>query len=113
MRLRPSAPSRTSTTSPAALLQLCALAVLLQLLMWDTAQLAFLVPVVPVGSFWLAEAYKLLVAAVLVVPSAMLLGRIFPSLLRSPVLATHGRTWLLGLMNTANAIACAPLTPSG
>jgi spermidine synthase len=95
-----------STTAPAFLLMGCAVAVLLQTRMWDVAQLAFLFPVVPIGSFHLAECYKLLVAAVLIVPSATLLGRIFPSLLRSPVLADHGGSWLLGLMNTANAVGC-------
>ncbi len=92
--------------STSFLLQCCALAVLLQFRLWDVAQFAFLLPVFPDETFYLAEAYKLLVAAVLIVPSATLLGMIFPSLLSSPALRAHGRFWLLGLLNTANAAGC-------
>ncbi len=88
------------------LLQYCALAVLVQLRLWDLAQLLFLVPALPAESFRLAEAFRLAVAALLIVPSATMLGMIFPSLLRSPVLGRPGRSRLLGLMNTANAVGC-------
>ena len=97
---------RGITISPPFLLQCCALAVLVQFRSWDVAQLAFLVPVVPSGSFYVAESFKLLVAALLIVPSATMLGTIFPSLLGSPALKRPGRSWLLGLMNTANALGC-------
>src|SRR5882724_134763 len=97
---------RGATMAPGFLLQCCALAVLVQLRSWDLAQLGFLLPSVPVGSFYLAECFKLLVAALLVVPSATVLGTIFPSLLRSPALRTPGRSWLLGLLNSANAVGC-------
>ena len=97
---------RGATMSSPFLLQCCALAVLGQFRSWDLAQLAFLLPAVPSGSFFLAESFKLLVAALLIVPSATLLGTIFPSLLRSPALRAPGRSWLLGLMNTANAVGC-------
>ena len=65
-----------------------------------------MIPGVPGESFYLAEAVRLLVAAVLIVPSATMLGTIFPSLLRSPSLARPGRARLLGLMNTGNALGC-------
>ena len=97
---------RGATMAPAFLLQCCALAVLVQFRLWDLAQLAFVLPAVPRGSFYLAEAFKLLLAALLIVPSAALLGTIFPSLLRSPALKAPGSSWLLGLMNTANAFGC-------
>jgi spermidine synthase len=97
---------RGAPMASAFLLQCCALAVLVQFRLWDLAQLAFLLPPVPSGNFYLAEAYRLLLAAVLIVPSAALLGTIFPSLLRSPTLKAPGRSRLLGLMNTANAVGC-------
>ena len=97
---------RGITISPPFLLQCCALAVLVQFRSWDVAQLAFLVPAVPSEGFYIAEAYKLLLAALLIVPSATMLGTIFPWLLGSPALKRPGRSWLLGLMNTANAVGC-------
>jgi spermidine synthase len=97
---------RGKTWSVAFLLQCCALVVLVQFRMWDVAQLTFRLPGVPGESFYLAESVRLLVAAVLIVPSATMLGTIFPSLLRSPILRKPGRSWLLALMNTANALGC-------
>ena len=48
-----------------------ALAVLVQFRLWDLAQLMFrLIPGVPGENFYLAEGVRLLVAAVLIVPSA-------------------------------------------
>src|SRR5438552_930994 len=94
---------RGITISPPFLLRCCALAVLVQFRSWDVAQLAFLVPVVPSGSFYVAESFKLLVAALLIVPSATMLGTIFPSLLGSPALKRPGRSWLLGLMNSVRS----------
>jgi spermidine synthase len=96
---------RSTARATFFLLQCCALAVLVQFRLWDLAQLAFLFPPV-YGSFFVAEAFKLLITAALIVPSATMLGTIFPSLLASPTLRAAGRMWLLGLMNTANAVGC-------
>ena len=85
----------------------CAIAVLIQFRLWDLAQIAFALPPFRIFQhFFVVEAYKLLVAAVLIVPSAALLGAVFPSLLSSPALVGPGATCGVGYVSTANSLGC-------
>ena len=99
--------TKDSAISYSRIFQLTALFLLIQLRFWDWIQAAYLVPLPSfLRNFYGVEGYKLLLAALLIVPSATLLGSIFPSLLRSPILERPGRSYLVGYLNTANSLGC-------
>jgi spermidine synthase len=90
-----------------SVLQLSALCMVVQFRAWDVAQLAYLLPVpVWLKSFYSYELLKFLVAAILIVPPAALLGNLFPLLLRSPFLTNVEHSYFVGYLNTANALGC-------
>jgi spermidine synthase len=89
------------------LFQFSALLILVQFRFWDYSQLAFLVHLPSwLKSFYTVELYKLLVAAILIVPAAALLGTLYPALLRNPALTRSGGTYFVGYLNAANSIGC-------
>jgi spermidine synthase len=80
---------------------------LLEFRLWDLGQIAFLwTPPEALRTFWFAEAVKLALGALLIVPAAAALGTIFPSLLDSKLLKQEGRTHLVGYLNAANSVGC-------
>jgi spermidine synthase len=86
---------------------LSALLLVIQIRLWDYCQIAYLTPLPAfLRNFYGVEAFKLLVAAVMIVPAAAILGSIFPSLLRSPVFTAPGRSYLVGYLNTWNSLGC-------
>ncbi|QOY84901.1 fused MFS/spermidine synthase [Paludibaculum fermentans] len=89
------------------LFQVSAVLLLVQFRLWDYSQLAFGVQL-PDGfrNFYTVELYKLLIAAILIVPPSALLGTLFPALLRHPSLARQGGTYFVGYLNAANSIGC-------
>ena len=87
--------------------QLAALLLVIQLRMWDWGQAVFIIDLpAPLQNFFAVETIKLALAAVLIVPSAAMLGAIYPSLLRSPVLERPGYSYLVGYVNTWNSLGC-------
>ncbi len=89
------------------LFQFAALLLVCQFRCWDWTQALFVVPLPSfLHSFYAVELYKLLVAALLIVPSAVILGTIYPQLLASPVLKQPGRSYLVSYVNTFNSIGC-------
>jgi spermidine synthase len=99
---------RAGRLVPASILfQLAALLLLAQLRMWDRATIVFnLTPPAPFqDSFYFAEIYKLILAAILLVPSSTVLGLVYPRLLASPQLKGAGSP-LAGYISAANALGC-------
>jgi spermidine synthase len=89
------------------LLQCAAFTLTLQLWLWDLVPLLFVVA--PPGidkSFAARETYRLLLAAVLIVPAATALGMIYPRLLRHPLCAKPENDWLAGYLSASNSIGC-------
>ncbi len=85
----------------------CGLLVMIQMVGWSIASLFFaFTPPHIFQNFTSAEIWKLVVAAVLILPSSTALGTLFPSLLGSEVLRKGDRCFLVGYMNAANAIGC-------
>lgn len=89
------------------LLQCGAFALTLQLWLWDIMPVFFVVaPPAVDKSFAAREAYRLLLAALLIVPSAAALGMIYPRLLRHPLCAKPENGWLAGYLSATNSIGC-------
>jgi spermidine synthase len=104
----------SSKISYSRIFQFSALLLVIQLRLWDYGQVLFLVKLPPVlSNFYGAEAFKLALAALLIVPSAAMLGSIYPCLLRSPVLERPGCSYLVGYVNTWNALGCLAGAISG
>ena len=88
------------------------LALMVQFRSWDYVQGIFywtppaFLSSMPAEGFVFAQGVKLLITAFLIVPSAVLIGSIYPSLLASPVLKSPGRTFLVGHLNAWNAAGC-------
>ncbi len=90
-----------------ALFQKAALLMMLELIGWGVAPLLFaFTPPPALRTFYAAELYKLAVAAALILPPAIALGAIFPSLLGAPILKQAGGSWLVGYLTAANALGC-------
>jgi spermidine synthase len=100
--------TRTETRiSYSKIFQFAALLLVIQLRMWDWGQAVFIIDLPPaLQNFFAVEAIKLALAAVLIVPSAAMLGAIYPCLLRSPVLERPGHSYLVGYLNTWNSLGC-------
>ncbi len=106
MRVR-AALARGKPASFSRMFQLSALLLICQLRCWDWIQGLFLVPLPAfLRNFWGVEVFKLGMAAILIVPSAAMLGTIFPFLLGSPVLKRPGKSYLVAYLNTANSVGC-------
>jgi spermidine synthase len=87
--------------------QLSALLLVCQIRCWDWIQGLFLTPLPEwLRNFWGVELFKLGMAAILIVPSAAMLGSVFPALLGSPILKRAGRSYMVGYLNTANSVGC-------
>jgi spermidine synthase len=87
---------------------------LVQFRMWDCSQIAYLLELpAPLRQFGFVEAYKVLIAGALIVPPSVILGSIFPSLLRHPMLEQPGRSFLVGYLSTANSLGCLAGTLAG
>ena len=98
---------RNRTVAFSRLLQFSALVLIFQFRCWDMTQALFIVPLPDVlRNFYGVEMYKLLMAAFLIVPSAALLGTIYPQLLASPVLKKPGHSHLVGYVNSFNSVGC-------
>jgi spermidine synthase len=99
---------RTGRVARASILfELATLLLLAQFRLWDRAPLFFNIapPAAFENSFYFAEFYKLLVAMLLVVPSATVLGLIYPRLLASPQLK-GASSQLAGYLSAANSLGC-------
>ena len=89
------------------LLAFCALTLLLQLKAWDLVWLLFALPGPAIyRGFYTRELYRLLVALLLIVPPATLLGMIYPRVLRSPLRRHNGSAWLAGYLSASNSLGC-------
>jgi spermidine synthase len=98
---------RQVPVSYSRIFQLAALLLVIQLRMWDWGQAVFLIDLpAPLQNFFAVETIKLALAAVLIVPSAAMLGAIYPCLLRSPVLERPEYSYLVGYLNTWNSLGC-------
>ncbi len=105
---------KTTPISYSLIFQFSALMLVIQLRMWDWGQAIFLVKLPHwLSNFGGAEAVKLTLAAVLIVPSAAMLGSIYPCLLRSRVLERPGLSYLVGYLNTWNSLGCLAGAISG
>jgi len=103
-----------SALSYSRILQFSALLLVIQLRLWDWGQAIYIVRLPHwMSNFYGAEAVKLLLAAVLIVPSAAMLGSIYPCLLRSPVLERPGLSYLVCYLNTGNSLGCLAGAISG
>jgi spermidine synthase len=98
---------------PAKVLQLSAFLLLLQLVAWPLAPALFIIaPTWVFPGFYTRELYRLLVACLLIVPSACSLGLIYPTLLKSPALLKspsadrEGSAWFAGYLSAANSFGC-------
>lgn len=86
---------------------LAGLALMVQFRFWDYGQGIFVwSPPEFLQSFYFAQGVKLLLTAFLIIPSAVLVGSIYPSLLASPVLKQRGRSYLVGHLNAWNSVGC-------
>jgi len=89
------------------LIQLCAIALLVQFQLWDIAPIMFSVAGPSIyAHFFTREAYRLLVAALLIVPPAACLGMIYPRLLASPLIRPDADARLAGYLSTSNSLGC-------
>ena len=84
-----------------------ALALIIQFRLWDYIQIAYLTQIPEwMKSFYTIEGFKFLLAALLVVPPAALLGTLYPMLLRHPALNRPGVSSFVGYLNMANSVGC-------
>ena len=84
-----------------------ALLLIVQFRLWDYIQIAFLTQIPEwMKSFYTVEGFKFLLAALLIVPSAALLGTLYPMLLRHPALSRPGAFYFVGYLNMANSAGC-------
>jgi spermidine synthase len=89
------------------LMQLCAIALALQFWLWDIAPILFAVAGPSIYThFFTREAYRLLVAALLIVPPAICLGMIYPRLLTSPLIPRGSNAHLAGYLSAWNSLGC-------
>lgn len=89
------------------LMQLCAISLLLQFWLWDIAPIMFVVAGPSIyAHFFTREAYRLLVAALLIVPPATCLGMIYPRLLASPLIQPDPDARLAGYLCASNSLGC-------
>lgn len=80
---------------------------IIQFRLWDYIQIAYLTQIPEwMKSFYTIEGFKFLLAALLVVPPATLLGTLYPMLLRHPTLRQSGASYFVGYLNMANSIGC-------
>lgn len=87
--------------------QFSALLLIVQFRLWDYSQIAYLIELPAwAKSFYTIEAFKLALAALLIIPPAALLGTVYPLLLRNPLLYNRRNSYLIGYLNTANSIGC-------
>ena len=87
--------------------QFSALLLVVQFRLWDYSQIAYLVELPAwAKNFYTIEAFKLALAALLIIPPAALLGTVYPLLLRNPLLYHRRNSFLIGYLNTANSIGC-------
>jgi spermidine synthase len=85
----------------------CALALLIQFKSWEQICRLFLIPGPGIyRGFYTRELYRLLMAMLLIVPPAVLLGMIYPRLLRTPIAKRDGGAWLAGYLSAANSVGC-------
>jgi spermidine synthase len=104
--------NRPKGVRPARVLLASAFALLLQLAAWPLAPALFILPPKAIAvSFYSRELYRLLVACILIVPSAIPLGLIYPALLKSGPIANvrgdrEGSAWFAGYMSAANSLGC-------
>jgi len=95
-------PMRTSV-----LLQLCAITLLVQFWAWDLAPVLFVVAGPPIyAHFFTREAYRLLLAMLLIVPPAAFLGMIYPRLLAGPLIRPESDARLAGYLSASNSMGC-------
>ncbi len=104
--------NRPKGVRPARVLLASAFALLLQLAAWPLAPALFILPpkAIAVG-FYSRELYRLLVACILIVPSAIPLGLIYPALLKTGPIAIprgdrEGSAWFAGYMSASNSLGC-------
>lgn len=99
--------NRSKRIRPAKVFLLCAFALLIQLSAWPLAPALFVIaPVWVATGFYTRELFRLLVACVLIVPSACSLGLIYPTLLKSPQIDREDNAWFAGYLSAANSIGC-------
>ena len=89
------------------LMQMCAIALLVQFWVWDMAPVLFVVAGPSIyAHFFTREAYRLLVAMLLIVPPAVCLGMIYPRLLASPLIRPDSDARLAGYLSASNSLGC-------
>jgi spermidine synthase len=89
------------------LMLLCAITLLFQFWVWDMAPVLFVVAGPSIyAHFFTREAYRLLVAMLLIVPPAAFLGMIYPRLLASPLIRPDSDARLAGYLTAANSLGC-------
>ncbi len=103
--------NRSKDMRPAKVFLLCAFALLIQLAAWPLAPALFAIaPAWISAGFYTRELFRLLVACVLIVPSACSLGLIYPTLLKSPQVNGEENAglagWFAGYLSAANSLGC-------
>jgi spermidine synthase len=89
------------------LMQLCAVTLVIQFWLWDIAPIMFAVAGPSIyAHFFTREAYRLLVAALLIVPAATCLGMIYPRLLASPLIPADADARMAGYLSASNSLGC-------
>jgi spermidine synthase len=89
------------------LLALCAGALLLQLKTWDLVCVLFVIPGPAIyRGFYSRELYRLLIALLVIVPPAAVLGMIYPRVLRGPRGNRDEGAWLAGYLSASNSLGC-------
>jgi spermidine synthase len=89
------------------LLQVCAITLLCQFWVWDMAPVLFVMAGPSVyAHFFTREAYRLLVAMLLIVPPAAFLGMIYPRLLAGPLIRFDSDARLAGYLSASNSVGC-------
>src|SRR5271165_3793177 len=99
--------NRSKGIRPAKVFLWCAFALLFQLSAWPLAPALFAIaPAWIATGFYRREFFRLLVACVLIVPSACSLGLIYPTLLKSPQIDREDNAWFAGYLSAANSVGC-------
>jgi len=104
--------NRSTSIRLARVLLVSAFALLIQLAAWPLAPALFvLAPSWVATGFYTRELYRLLIACILIVPSAVSLGLIYPTLLKSPLLTDsqsdgEESAWFAGYMSASNSLGC-------
>jgi spermidine synthase len=99
--------SRGRSMRTSVLMQLCAITLLFQFWVWDMAPVLFVVAGPSIyAHFFTREAYRLLVAMLLIVPPAAFLGMIYPRLLASPLIRPDSDARLAGYLSASNSLGC-------